>query len=194
MAEIIKGIKSIDDYRVFQRWRRQPATKQFERVSVIYGVNGSGKSTLASLLRECAAVPCPSSGLTLEVGDSHGTRDVTDNDRTFWNRVHVFDEAYVNEELSFDDANGPSPKSLLTLGKATIDAEKALETKRGRLAEANAEMLQVQHDAGTAQSELDKRLTALGTRIGDDLGSSGVVRHRARSYTSRQVKKALEEG
>lgn len=137
---LIHKINKVDNYRIFQNWKPDGGV-EFARVNLIYGQNGSGKSTLANLLAGCAANACPesesrdgnndeaNSGLQLLATQDAGLSSfpIDLDDREFWGRVRVFNKDFVRKNLRFEEANGPQPAALLTIGERLADAEEQLK-------------------------------------------------------------------
>lgn len=206
----IHTIKRIDNYRIFQGWRPSGGV-EFARVNLIYGQNGSGKSTLASLLQGCAAYAADqpterdnrhdeivSAGLQLEVCDpsdtsTSGKLSISLDDRTFWARVRIFNKEFVHRNLRFEDAEGPHPEALLTIGERLADAEKKLEELRPELAAKRQEFPHREQAAKSAEDAVDRKLKDTAKRVVDDLRTSKVPRYRAtNTYTKRQVRELLD--
>ena len=122
----IKRFSRIGDFRAFQNWSGDGHPVEFQRVNLIYGTNGGGKSTLVCLMRECAEadIATPVANLKLDIASGTVRSSVDETDSTFWPRVKVFNADYVHDNLGFDDDDGPSPDSLLTLGKPNVDAQR----------------------------------------------------------------------
>jgi len=191
----IRRIKKIGDYRLFKNWTDGGLPNEFQRVNLVYGTNGSGKSTLASLIREAAigATFTPAAQLELEVETGGSRLAVTETDATFWPRVHVFNADYIRENLRFDDASGPRPDSLLTLGKPNVDAEKDLEEAQARVVLMAPTLQPAKTAADAADSQLQRRLSAVASDVVDDLRQSPVAAYRAtNSYTKANVRALLE--
>lgn len=131
----ISRIKQIKDYRIFQNWHQRGNT-DFARFNVIYGGNGSGKSTLASLLSKLAGGDW-SSGTTLAAkdDDDQKSREIKSIDKALATRLCLFNADYVENNLRFD--NGDT-KSLLYLGKESIDNQKRREELERAIDEANS--------------------------------------------------------
>ena len=131
----ISRIKQIKDYRIFQNWHQRGNT-DFARFNVIYGGNGSGKSTLASLLSKLAGGDW-SSGTTLAAkdDDDQKSREIKSIDEALATRLCIFNADYVENNLRFD--NGDT-KSLLYLGKESIDNQKRREELERAIDEANS--------------------------------------------------------
>lgn len=191
----IRRIKKIGDYRAFQGWSDGGRAVEFQRVNLIYGTNGSGKSTLASLLWESAIGTAFSRAprLELEVETAGVRTTVSEIDAAFWPRVRVFNASYVHDNLRFDDEGGPNSDSLLTLGKPNVDTQKELEAAEMKVAELTPKLQPAKAAAKAADSQLQRRLSAIASTVVDDLRQSPVPTYRAtNSYTKSNVRKLLE--
>ena len=186
----ISRIKRINDYYIFQNWH-QPGNTDFARFNVIYGGNGSGKSTLASLLVELAGGDW-SSGTTLAVknDDDQPSRNITKPDEALATHLCIFNADYVKNNLRFDTRH---PKSLLYLGKESIDNQKRHEELEAAIDEAN----------NLTIPQLEKQLKEAEKRR-NDLGTTGAARiskklqifddrYDGRRYNRTQFKGALDK-
>lgn len=190
----ITRIRKVHDYRVFQRWTDDRRANNFARVNLLYGTNGSGKSTLASLLRSCAASDAAAARAQLELAACiDGIEStVTHTTEGFWSRVQVFNAEYVRENLRFDDSQGPRSDSLLTLGKANVDAELELAEVERRRAGIEPKAAEARVAAKSAEAEVEGRMTEVAGHIVDDLRSSPVATYRGtNTYTRRNVRNLL---
>lgn len=190
----ITRIRKVHDYRVFQRWSDDRRANDFARVNLLYGINGSGKSTLASLLRSCAAMNVEAAQAQLEVAASIDGAEhvVTHDNEALWSRVRVFNAEYVDENLRFDDRQGPRSDSLLTLGKANVDAELELEAAERRRADVEPKATDARAAARTAETNIKRRTTEVAGQVVEDLRTSPVARYRAtNTYTRRNVSELL---
>ncbi|MDQ1122075.1 AAA family ATPase [Microbacterium trichothecenolyticum] len=190
----ITRIRKVHDYRVFQRWTDDRRAIDFARVNLLYGTNGSGKSTLASLLRSCAASDPAAAQARIELAASiDGVESiVTHATEGFWSRVQVFNAEYVRENLRFDDNQGPRSDSLLTLGKANVDAELELAEAQNRKAEIELAAAAARSAAKAADAEVERRMTRVAGHVYEDLRYSPVATYRGtNTYTRRNVRKLL---
>jgi wobble nucleotide-excising tRNase len=190
----ITRIRKVHDYRVFQRWTDDRRAKDFARVNLLYGTNGSGKSTLASLLRSCAAsdATATQSKIELEASIDGVESTVTHATEGFWSRVQVFNADYVQENLRFDDIQGPRSDSLLTLGKANVDAELELAEAELRRAEIEPRAAEARAAAAAAEADVDRRMTEVAGHVVEDLRTSPVATYRGtNTYTRRNVRSLL---
>ncbi|GAA3945392.1 AAA family ATPase [Microbacterium soli] len=190
----ITRIRKVHDYRAFQRWTDDGRATDFARINLLYGTNGSGKSTLASLLRSCAASDAEAAQSKIELAATiDGVEStVTHATEGFWSRVQVFNAEYVHENLRFDDSQGPRSDSLLTLGKANVDAELELAEAERRRAEIEPKAAEARAAAKAAEASLERRMTEVAGHIVDDLRTSPVATYRGtNTYTRRNVRNLL---
>lgn len=204
----IHTIKKINNYRIFQRWKPSGGV-EFARVNLIYGQNGSGKSTLASLLQGCAAyvadqtaerdtrhAEVSNAGLQVEVCDpsdtsTSGNSAISLDDRTFWARVRVFNKDFVRRNLRFEEADGPQPEALLTIGERLADAEKKIKELEPELRSARQDLNAAEAAHETAHNNVGDLGTKLAREIAEAL--SGVPGFKARSYTRTKVEALLKK-
>lgn len=192
----IRRIQKIRSYRAFQNWSDESRPKEFARVNLIYSANGGGKSTIASLFRTCAEpeVPTPDAGLELVVEASRSRSNVSESDADFWSRVRVFNADYVRENLRFDDEFGPSPNSLLTLGKPSVDAEKELAEVEAKLAALRPKLQPARTAASTAENQLQRRMSEVASNVVEDLRQSSVPKYKAtNTYNKANVRALLND-
>ena len=186
----ITRIKQIKDYRIFQHWK-QSGNTDFARFNVIYGGNGSGKSTLASLLSELAGGDW-SSGTTLAVkdDDDQKSREIKNIDEALATRLCIFNADYVEKNLRFD--NGDT-KSLLYLGKESIDNQKRREELERAIDEANGSTIpQLKEKLETAKSRRNDIGTIGAGKVASKLqGADG--NYDGRKYKRPQFIKALDK-
>ncbi|OLO63825.1 hypothetical protein BKH23_02495 [Actinomyces oris] len=203
---LIHKINKVDNYRIFQNWKPDGGV-EFARVNLIYGQNGSGKSTLANLLAGCAANACSesesrdgnndeaSSGLQLLATQGAGLSSfpIDLDDREFWGRVRVFNKDFVRKNLRFEEANGPQPAALLTIGERLADAEEQLRILHPQRDEVKNSIHALEKRVTSSENAIGKRMTAVAKQIVDDLRSSPISRYRATNiYSKRQVRELLE--
>ena len=201
----IHKIKSIENYRIFQKWVPSSAV-EFARVNLIYGQNGSGKSTLANLLLGCAthaaAEPevgggsqdAANAGLRLlgTTDDGTSTIEIGVDDSEFWRRVRVFNKDFVQHNLAFGASEGPHPRALLTIGEKQANAEEQLKRLRPRLAEVKIKIDRAEKDVKSAADAVGKRMSAVAKNVVDQLKRSPEVRYQATNrYNKSDVRKLL---
>ena len=202
----IHKIKSIENYRIFQKWAPSSAV-EFARVNLIYGQNGSGKSTLANLLLGCAthaaAEPevgggsqdAANAGLRLlgATDDGTSTIEIGVDDSEFWHRVRVFNKDFVRHNLAFGADGGPQSQALLTIGKINVDAEAELAELRPKLDKVRSEIGPAETAATKAEKSKKDRLTDIARGIGDSLTGTSLPEYQARSYRRPKVERLLAD-
>lgn len=200
---MIRRIKKIDDYRIFQRWK-QSSNVQFARINLIYGQNGSGKSTLADLMLGCAVYAADQSGqrdtrhtevvrsgVLLTVETDGTKRDVDRDDGEFWGRVRVFNKGFVEQNLAFGDKEGPHPQALLTIGKTSVDAEVELAELHLKRDEVRSKSSLAEKAKKAAETAMKNRLTQVAKVVVDALLGTQVSKYNPRSYNKTNVEKLL---
>lgn len=202
----IHKIKSIENYRIFQKWAPSSAV-EFARVNLIYGQNGSGKSTLANLLLGCAAhaaaepeagggsQDAANAGLRLlgTVGDGASTIEIGVDDSEFWRRVRVFNKDFVRHNLAFGADGGPRPQALLTIGKINVDAEAELAELRPKLDKVRSEIGPAEAAATKAEKSKKDRLTDIARDVGGSLAGTSLAEYQARTYKRPKVEELLAD-
>ena len=184
----ITRIKQIKDYRIFQHWK-QPGNTDFARFNVIYGGNGSGKSTLASLLVELAGGDW-SSGTRLAVTDDNQyTQDISSQNEALATRLCIFNANYVEENLRFD--NGET-KSLLYLGKESIDIQKQREALERGIKDFETTLPQLDQEFKQKQKHRDKIATDGARRVTNTLQGIDGGRYGGRHFLRPQFESALQ--
>lgn len=189
---MITRIKQVQNYRALQRWTCGAGFGDFAQVNVVYGVNGSGKSTLCSLFQDAAADSDWSSGLKLQISEAGARRSVESAGDPFWQRLKVFNRAYVEANLRFD-APVPNAKHLLVLGEQEVQIQEERERLQRELARIAPALQELQGQKGSTERERSTLLTDTARMISDELGRLG-GRYNPRSYLAPLVEKRLTEG
>lgn len=185
----IARIQHINDFRLYQSWR-QPNNTDFHRFNVIYGENGSGKSTLVSLLSALASGDWGSGAkLKVDSDDGQSRRSISGPDEALASRLCVFNADYVKENLRFDSSR---PKSLLFLGKDSIEAQSQRDELEAAISEANDTTIpELKRQLKEEQREQDNIGTQGAKQVSRTLqGIDG--KYDGRRYTRRQFSSALD--
>ena len=184
----ILRINKIKNYRIYQNWR-QPNNTDFSRFNVIYGGNGSGKSTLASLLAELADGHW-SSGTTLTVkDDSQHTRDIKEPDEALAKCLYIFNADYVKKNLKFDSGE---TKSLLYLGKESIEIQKQREALEDAIKESETKIPDLEKTLKKKQKERNKIATDGARNVSDKLQGLNGQKYGGRHFQRPQFELALQ--
>lgn len=185
----IARIQHINDFRIYQNWC-QPKNTDFHRFNVIYGENGSGKSTLVSLLSALASGDWGSGAkLKIESDDGQGRRSISGPDGALASRLCVFNADYVRENLRFDSSR---PKSLLFLGKDSIEAQSQRDELEAAISEAKDTTIP---ELKSQLEEVEKQRDKIGTQGARSVSSKlqGIDdKYDGRRYTRRQFSSALD--
>ena len=204
---LIRKVEKIKNYRIFQDWKPSGSV-EFARVNLIYGQNGSGKSTFANLLSGCAANAATesepqsdsndvtNSGLQLLATQDAGKSffQVGVDNRDFWGRVRVFNKDFVHRNLRFEEADGPQPEALLTIGERLADAEKLLTILHPKRDEVNNSIHALKKRIESTENAIKARLSTVAKQIVEDLRSSPFPRYRATNvYTRQKVQQLLDD-
>ena len=188
---MLQKIIRINNFRVFQNWREDPASPDFARVNVVYGINGSGKSSLSSVLAGASADTTWASGLRVRIKNGNDEVVVVDtHDASFWQNVHVFAKDYVTANLRFDLGGQSTTKPLLVLGKKKIDQRERLAEIEKRLSEIETDCARLDKDRKKAERDAAQLATKTATTITEELAAAG-ARYAPRSYDARRVKSLL---
>jgi wobble nucleotide-excising tRNase len=178
----IENIHSIKNFRIFQGWTCPSTFGGFSDINLIYANNGTGKSTLASLLSPSQSNDGWAAGVTLEVSEQgEENRDVISAQDPLWDRVSVFNKAYVAECFDFEVGEA---KALLAIGKANVDRERELRAARVRLDELARESRVVVKVAKQKEAAPQTILKNIGTLVTSTLGG---VEGYGRGYNARTV-------
>ncbi|NMR30693.1 AAA family ATPase [Crystallibacter degradans] len=183
----IENIRSIKNFRIFQDWSPPSTFDGFSDINLIYANNGSGKSTLATLLSPPQSIEGWKAGVRLDVSgpDSSETRSVVSAQDSFWDRVSVFNKAYIADCFDFESGEA---KALLTIGKTNADREKELRTTRAQLDQLARDYQTLEKETKLKQSVPNSILKGIGTLVTSTLGG---VEGYGRGYDSRSVSKQL---
>jgi wobble nucleotide-excising tRNase len=186
-------IEQVDDHRSMKAWRSPSSLRPLSRYNVIFGINGSGKSTIASLLYDACSEATWPKGLRVEVKDGEQKRTVSSPKDSFWAKIRVFDEEFVERNLRFSKDVASTAESLVILGEKRIDLEENRKRITARLAEIDKALVAPIRDKQAATKAREKLLTDTARTISEELqGSSS--RYSPRSYQSPNVRELMKRG
>ena len=101
---IIKRIKSIKNFGVFNNYRIGGNTRDFNERNIIYGWNYSGKTTLSRLfyfLNKEVEIPAENSNIEFEIELNNGQIITQENRVLSPLSIKVFNSDFVHDNLSF---------------------------------------------------------------------------------------------
>jgi len=169
---MLREISMVNDFRIFQSWRNDPASKPFKRVNLVYGTNGSGKSTFASLLQQCGSEAAFSPGLSGIAEDPNGVSiPITEGSMWLWRKVRVFNRQYVALSMRLEHEDGPSPDTLLTLGPENVKAQEELEAAKRRHQDLEESIRRRKSAIGSSTRALDDIYLTTARLIVQELGA-----------------------
>ena len=122
---MIKKIKSIRNFGVFNKYQTDPSLSEFNKYNLIYGWNASGKTTISRLLR-CFELKMihgdfPKAEFQLQIEDGalldHENLDKISN-------IRVFNKDFIDESIFTE---GGKVKPIYYIGKEDIEKKKKLE-------------------------------------------------------------------
>lgn len=147
--ERIHGCGIFEDFR----WENQ--TPEFQRINLIYGSNGSGKTSLASALDDARHDETGYTKLSVKIEDtgSHAVYVTSETDDESFDRTFVFSKGYVSRNQHLD--NGSTTSAILTLGEKTIDQQKRIEELLPLIQEAEALHSDAKAAVGTSEKTLE---------------------------------------
>ena len=195
---MLNRILTINGYGPFVKWRSEANASSFKRVNVVYGANGSGKSSLASMFQAVAggAAGASKTGtLTLDVcdGDPGSTsRQCSETDSTFWERVYVFNEEYVKRSLRFDGADGPDANGLLVLGEENIALEARIIALQNRIGVIDGEGIEKRKSLDATKKRMEKQISAVRDAVISELKNSDARYKASNVYRSTEIRKLLD--
>lgn len=182
----IENIQSIKDFRIFKSWTPSNTFEGFSDINLIYANNGSGKSTLASLLSPSQSSDGWNAGVSLEVSEpDKENRAVTSPEDSLWDRVSVFNKAYIAECFDFELGEATA---LLAIGKENADRERDLRAARSRFDGLTRQSTILEKAAKRKEGVPQTILKDIGTLVTSTLGG---IEGYGRSYTSRSVSRQL---
>lgn len=123
--ETIKGCGIFEDFR----WDSD--TPDFERINLIYGGNGSGKTSLARALETLSSGGSGYTKVSFAMSDEDkisSSRSSAQQPDPEFDRVFVFSDGYVAENHDFSAE--AEVEAVLTLGKRTLEDERRLTELR----------------------------------------------------------------
>lgn len=185
---MLRRIESLSSAGIFEDFRWDATTPDFERVNLIYGTNGAGKTSLSRAL----------DGLTLERGgfanasirmcSPDGTSERTSNKQhdAEFERLFVFSDAYVERSHNFD--GDTELAAVLTLGDQTVEDEKRIAELRTLIKDAEDSLPTASANAQAAERALETAYISIARGVVSALSRAGKSYASNSNYSSRMVK------
>lgn len=117
---------------IFEDYRWDSGTPDFERINLVYGGNGAGKTSIARALEGLSSGGSGYANVSIAMNDQDKTSNSRSSDQQpdpEFDRVFVFSDGYIAENHDFSAE--AEVEAVLTLGKRTVDDEKRLTELRG---------------------------------------------------------------
>jgi len=165
---MLRRINAIAQSGNFISHLSDPGLKDFATISIVYGPNGSGKSSLSNAFLSAKAGDSEV-GLQIEI-EEHGVRRTASQGDPVFERIHVFNRAYVTENHKFD-ALEPNVPSVLTLGKQKIEDLEQLEQNELAAREVAIRLAECKRDLEVADKLRNRILASVSTETVGALGA-----------------------
>lgn len=155
---LIKRLRRIKNFGVFDDFVWPPKVPEFKRFNLIYGWNYSGKTTLSRALG-CFETKnrhddFPAAEVELEIEDGK-TLSFGDGNSTL--RLRVFNTNFVRQNLSFD-TGGMEP--LIILGEENIEKQEDLKKKRAERDAISGKIASDKEQIDSTSNAIETALTA----------------------------------
>lgn len=182
---MIRRFERIDGAGIFDHYKWNTETPDFERINVIFGGNGSGKTSLASAFERARGSVSEQDKLSLYVEEAGSFRSTASSADPIFNRIYVFNEDYVSKSHRFSESE-VSMDSILTVGERSVEADAELEQLRLTLPGLAAAEREANSSLATARASLQKCYEAVSKAVVADLASLG-GKYQSRSNYSKAV-------
>ncbi len=176
---LITKIKSISNFGVFQNFNWDTTVRdkgnnivEFKKLNILYGQNYSGKTSLSRIFRslEIKQLPEKYPNVIFEVNCNSG--NIFQNNLSEHSlNIRVYNEDFVNANLSFLKNEQKSIQPFAVLGKQNVEIEKQIDEKEKLLGseegktgikydlfQKQSEYSKKKQDKENAQTELDEKL------------------------------------
>ena len=167
---MIKKIKSIKSFGVFNEYQTDPSLSDFNKYNLIYGWNASGKTTLSRLLRcfelKTIHIDFPKAEFQLQMDDellSHESLDKILN-------IKVFNKDFIDESIFTE---GGKVKPIYYIGKEDIEKKKKLEDLKREEESLKKQLHSTEGDLKQKEKSKEKFSTGKSRQIKDYLRTEG---------------------
>lgn len=185
---MLRRIESLSNAGIFEDFRWDAITPDFERLNLMYGTNGAGKTSLSRAF----------DGLTLERGgfasasirmcspDGSSERASSKQHDAEFERLFVFSDAYVERSHNFE--GDAEVAAVLTLGDQSVEEEKRVAELRTLIKDAEGVLPDAAASTRAADRALDASYTSLARGVVAALSRAGGPYASNSNYSSRIVK------
>lgn len=166
---MIKRIKTIQDFHIFQNFVWNKQLEDFKKYNLIYGWNGSGKTTLSNFLRQIelreVSPDCEDFVINTD-SETINERNISESTLS----LKVFNQDFVKENI-FTESGEITP--IFYLGREDIATKKALDSLKKQQRNLLENIEKNESSLGKQVRGLDKFCSAKAKEIKDYLHSAG---------------------
>lgn len=176
---MIEKIKAISNLGVFQNFNWDTTVRDkgnnigiFKKLNILYGRNYSGKTSLSRIFRSLEKKQLPEKYTNAKFEIKCDSGDIfQDNLNGHSLNIRVYNEDFVNENISFLKNEQEGIQPFAVLGEKNIEIEKQIEEKEKKLgseeektglrydlSQKRSEYSKIQQEKNNVQTELDGKL------------------------------------
>lgn len=186
---LIRRIKSIRDFGIYQDFKWSGNTPDFENKNIIYGWNYSGKTTLSrffNLLPIIEEEQAKSIGYKVTICNDEGCNVDVESAITSLS-IYVFNSDYIEQNLHFEKNDNPKIKGILfDIGETSNEKRQKLNEVKEQIKAINAWFI-ANHSHIDAFELFDKIFTSEARIIKNDVFASAI------EFNRTHFKKIIEE-
>lgn len=190
---MLRRFEAIKDCGIFEAFRWNTSSPDFERINLIYGANGAGKTSLARALdglhRESGGFAKVSIRMSNE--DKTNDRETTQTHDDEFERVFVFSDGYVSRNHNF--GGDTEVEAVLTLGERTVEDEKRITKLNELIDQANGDLIKATKAARDAAKSLEDEFTSIARGVVTALGRAGGDYRSNGTYSQASAKTRFSE-
>lgn len=190
---MLRRLEWIHKCGFFQDFRWDSTLPELARINIIYGPNGSGKTSLALALDGLRHPPERNGYEKLSVAyEADGQSHVTNGtDSPFFDRIHVFSEAYVARSLSFAPGD-TKMAAVLTVGEKAVDVETRLEELVKEADELREKRLAAVRNRDDAHRTIETTFGDISRQVVDANNRAGARWQSRGNFNAGVVRRAYE--
>jgi wobble nucleotide-excising tRNase len=189
---MLRRFSSITSCGIFQNFRWNSVAPDFQRINLIYGPNGSGKTSLANALADLSSESTSYSKVSICMSNADKTNE-RNSDKKLDNefqRIFVFGDGYVKQNLQFDGDADSTVAAVLTVGKRTIQEEARIAELKPLIDQSEKDLTDAKKGLANAKKNLDNRYRTLASSIVASLSRAG-GRYKSNGTYHRGIVKSL---
>jgi wobble nucleotide-excising tRNase len=170
---MLRRFELVKNCGIFESFRWNADSDDFQRINLIFGTNGSGKSSLARALDALTGDGGGHEKVSIRLNDPDGTNDRPTNHLTDeeFKRIVVFGDTYVSRSHRFEGST--EMDAVLTLGEKTVEAEARISELQASIETSQGERAVAQGAISKGERDLERAYTALRNTVVSDLSRAG---------------------